>query len=248
MFTLFQTPQWFAGFDLLFDTITLLIALLITAYSYKLYKLSDENKFFYFSVAFALMSVGFLFKLGTYLTIYSPASQYAAAVTIVKVTNSHGIGSIFRNLLYRAGYFVQMASMLGSWLLLFFVSQKGRDRLNKMHERSQILLSIYLITLIAVVSTFEYRIFYLTSLVLLALIVLHLYENHRLRRSQNSKKVLLAFLLLLAAQISFAFIFIVPELYIVGELLTLAGFGTIAATYIAIQQKTKQMANSEVLR
>ena len=54
MFTLFETPAWFAGFDLALDTIAFLVTLIISSYSFKLFRLSKESKFGYFSLAFSL--------------------------------------------------------------------------------------------------------------------------------------------------------------------------------------------------
>ena len=160
MFTLFETPAWFAGFDLALDAIAFLITILITSFSYRMYKLSDSRKYGYFSLAFALMSLAFLFKLGTYAVVYSSTSQVVAATTIQTVTGMDGVTLGVRNLFYAFGFFVQMAATLGSLLLLFLISQTSRDRLKKFYEVSQIALFTYFVILLSVVSTFKYVIWY----------------------------------------------------------------------------------------
>src|SRR3989338_8300051 len=118
-----------------------------------------------------------------------------------------------------------MVPMLGGWLLMFFISQKSRARLRKFYEVSQIALFIYLIVLVSIVSNFKYFVFYLTSAVLLTLIVLNYYKNYlNTNKNKNTLRVMWAFLLILGSQIAFVFVFVWEELYVVAEILFLLGF------------------------
>ena len=236
MFTLFEIPTWFAGFDLALDTIAFLITLVISSYSFKLFKLNENRKFGYFSLAFALMSLAFLFKLVTYGIVYSSASQVVAATTIEAVTGMGGVNLSLRNLLYRTGFFVQMAATLGSLLLLFLISQTSRDRLTKFYEVSQIGLFSYFVILLSIVSTFKYTVFYLTSFVLLSLIVLNYYKNYLTKKSANSLRVFVAFICLMIAQFFFIFVFAANWFYFVAEIFTLIGFAIIAAVYMQVSR------------
>lgn len=240
MFTLFETPAWFAGFDLALDTIAFLITLIISAYSYKLYKLCKNNKFGYFGFAFALMSLAFLVKIVTYTVVYFSTPQIVAGEIVSVVTGLQSVDITFRDLLYRLGFFIQMAANLGALLLLYLVSQKSRDRLKKFYELSQIALFTYFVFLISVVSTFKYTVFYLTSLVLLALIVLNYYQNYLISRSQNSKNVLTAFIFLLIAQVFFVFIFAANWFYFVAEIFTIISFAIIAYVYVKVTRRRKK--------
>lgn len=251
MFTLFETPTWFAGFDLALDTIALLITLIISSYSYKLFKLSKNHKFGYFGLAFSFMSLAFIVKIITYTVIYFSTPQAIAGQTVAVITGITGINSVdisLRNLLYRFGFFVQMASTLGALLLLYLVSQKSRDRLKRFYEVSQIALFTYFVILISIVSTFKYTVFYLTSLVLLALIVLNYYQHYLLKKTDNSKKVLFAFSCLLLAQIFFVFIFAANWFYFVAEILTLTSFSIIAYVYMQVtkNRKKRKLSSSSI--
>ena len=248
MFTLFETPNWFAGFDLVLDTIALLVTILISSYGYKLFKISDDKKFAYFSLAFALMSIGFLFKLITYMVVYSSSTRHVAAVTIITVTGMSDVGISLRDLMYRTGFFIQMAATLGSLLLLYLLSQRSRDRLKKFHEVSQIGLSLYFVLLISIVSTFKYFIFYLTSIVLLALIVLHYYQNYLRKKSKSSKQVFIGFCFLLAAQPFFVFIFAANWFYFIAEVLTLVSFAMIAKVYIQVNAQQKRVSSIDKMK
>lgn len=228
MFRLFFTPGWFNGYDLLFNSISLIVALLIAAYSWRVYKLNRENRFMYFSLAFLLVSLSLAFKIFTSGVLY----YYPVRETVYQVIGSAaGPGLKYSNLFYRAGFFVQMASMLGAWLVVFLVSQKSRARLTKFYEVSQIGLFVYLLLLVSVISNFKYEVFYLTSSVLLSLIVLNYYKNYLTTRKENALKVMTAFIFILAGNLISVFVFLQNGSYVVGEVLMLIGFLMLLHTY-----------------
>lgn len=229
MYRLFFTPEWFNGWDIVFDLISLVVALLIAAYSWHIYRINKENKFAYFSFAFVLVAIGFLFKGLTSGVLYFTPVRDVAAIMLEPIT---GQSLEFSHLYYRAAFFLQMASTLGAWLLIFFVSQKSRSRLKKFYEVSQIALFVYLVLLISIVSNFQYFVFYLTSAVLLGLISLNYYKNYlNTNKNKNAFKVLLSFLLILLGNFFLIFVFLEGILYVVGEILVLVGFLLLLYTY-----------------
>ena len=234
MFRLFFTPGWFNGFDLLFDGIGLVVALLIAAYSWRVYKFNQENRSAYFSLAFLLVSISLAFKIFTSgVLYYFPVRETVAQV----IGSAAGSRLKYSALFYRAGFFFQMASMLGAWLLIFFVSQKSRARLTKFYELSQIGLFVYLLLLISVISNFKYVVFYLTSSVLLSLIVLNYYKNYITTKKKNALKVMTAFLFILAGNLFSVFVFLQNGSYVIGEVLMLIGFLILLHTYRAVVRR-----------
>lgn len=239
MFRLFFTPTWFNGWDIIFEAVILVIALMIAAYSYRIFRLSKENnKFVYLSFAFVLIALGFLIKIAISAILYFTPVRDAALGVLAPVVIASDSNLQFTNLFYRAGFFLQMASILGGWLLIFFVSQKARKRLNKWHEVSQMALFAYLILLISVVSNFQYIVFYLTSAVLLSLIVLNYYKNYLNKdKNINAYLVMVSFLLVLIGNIFFIFVFLFANFYIVGEILMLIGFLLLLYVYRRVVKK-----------
>lgn len=228
MYRLFFTPGWFNGWDILIEVVSLIVAFLIAGYSWRAFRISKENKFAYFSFAFLLVAMGFFFKIFTSgILYYSPVRDIAVEV-LRPVVGTH---LQFTHILYRAGFFLQMVPMLGAWLLIFFISQKSRARLKKFYEVSQIALFIYLILLISVVSNFKFFVFYLTSAVLLGLIVLNYYKNYLNTENKNTRKVMLSFLFIFLGNIFLIFIFLSEGLYVLGEILILIGFLILLYTY-----------------
>ena len=123
MYRLFNTPIWFNGLDIIFEAIILLVALCIAAYSWKIYRLNRENKFAYFSFAFILIALGLLVKTITSAHLYFTPIRDVTLGLLGPIVASQTSKVGFSDLFYRAGFFLQMAPMLGAWLLIFFISQ-----------------------------------------------------------------------------------------------------------------------------
>lgn len=233
MFRLFFTPGWFNGVDLLFEVISLIVAFSISLYSYRLYRVSKENKFVYFSLALLAITLSFLFKIVTFANLYySPIREIAVDVLRPTVLPSLR----YADLLYRAGFFLQMATMLGGLLLIFLVSQKSRKRLTVFHEISQIMLFLYFILLVSIVGTFEYFIFYLTSVVLLTFIVLNYYKNYLNTGRSNTLLVMTAFLVLLISQLLFIFVSLDTRVYVIAEGVQLLAFLIVLYAYMTVKR------------
>ncbi|MBS3170079.1 hypothetical protein J4210_06370 [Candidatus Woesearchaeota archaeon] len=246
MFRLFYTPDWFNGLDLVFDTVSLFIALLIAAYSWRLYRIHQENKYGYFSFAFILIGLAFAAKMVMAGLLYYAPLRNAATAVLIPVVGKAATGINYSQLFFRTGFFVSMVTMLGAWLLLFFVSQKKEGRLKRYYEVSQIALFVYLLLLISIVSNFKYQVFYLTSSVILGMTVLNYYKNFlNTDRNRNAWRVMLAFLLFLFANFAFIFVFIFPGLYVLGEIFMVAGFLVLLKTYAQIQQGKMKLFASQ---
>ena len=228
MFRLFNTPVWFNGWDIIIESVSIIVALLIALYSWRIYKLHKENRYAYFSFAFVLIAMGLLVKVLTGGILYFTPVRDVAAEVLRPIA---GPGLKFSDLLYRSGFLFQMAPMLGAWLLIFFLSQKPRARLTKFYEVSQIALFIYFILLISFVANFRYSVFYLTSSVILGLVVLNYYKNYLNNRNYNAYRVMISFLLILIGNLFFVFVFLSSQLYVIGELFLLAGFLMLLQVY-----------------
>jgi len=234
MFRLFTTPTWFNGWDIVFNLVILVVAILIAAYSWRIYKINKENRFAYFSLAFIMIAISLLFKLSTSGILYFEPIRDTAANVLEPITNP---GSTLADILYRVGFFLEMAPMLGGLLLIFLISQKPRERLHKFYEVSQIALFVYLVLLISIISNFKFFVFYLTSTVLLALIVLNYYKNYLNNNNKNTLKVMIAFLFAMFANIFFIFIFVWEGFYFIGQTVLLIGFLGLLTTYTKIMRK-----------
>ena len=65
------SPEWFYGIDYLFDSVSVIVALLITFFSYKSYKYTSQKKYLYFALSLFLVAAAFLAKILATIPIYS---------------------------------------------------------------------------------------------------------------------------------------------------------------------------------
>lgn len=235
MFSLFSTPNWFQAWDVVFDLVGLVAALLISGYSWKVYRVNRENKFAYLSLAFLMVFLGLLAKSFTSSVLYF----FTVRDTVAQVLRpAAGQSLAYADLYYRAAFFFQMVFMLGAWLLIFLISQKSRERLRKYYEVAQMALFVYFILLISIVSNFQYFVFYLTSAVILGLVVLNYYKNYlNSNKNKNAFRVMLSFLFILLGNLILVFVFLFPEIYVLGEALVLVGFLLLLYTYHKVTNK-----------
>lgn len=238
MFQLFYTPNWFNGWDLIFDSVSLFVALLIAAYSWRMYRISGENKFGYFSFAFILVCLSFIFRILTQSLVYFALVRNAATEVIAPIVGRGVSGVNYSDLFFRSGFFLTMVTLLGAWLLIYFISQRRSGRLKKYYEVSQIALFVYLVVLVSIVSNFKYFVFYLTSLVILGMTVLNYYKNYlNSGKNKNALLVMLSFLALVVGNLFFIFVFVNPLLYVFGEVFILGGFLLLLYTYSHIKRR-----------
>ena len=233
MFRLFFTPGWFNGVDILFDAVSILVALSICLYSFRLYSISRENKFGYFSLAFFAIAGSLFFKILTNANNYFTPVRDAALDVLRPLVMSD---LRYTQLFYRSGFFLHMALMLGGLLLIYFISQKSRQRLKVFHEVSQIALFVYFVILVSIFSNFKYFVFYLTSSVLLSLIVLNYYKNYLNKRTSNAWLVMAAFFVLLVSHLLFIFVFVNSSLYVVAEAGQLLAFLLLLYAYTSVKR------------
>lgn len=232
MFRLFYTPEWFSSWDLIFQGIGLLAVLLIAGYSWKVYRISSENKYGYFSFAFILIGIGLVLNMFTQGLLYYSSLRNVATAVLVPIVGMGNVGINYSDLFFRGGFLLHMITMLGAWLLIFFVSQKKSGRLKSYYEVSQIALFVYLILLISWVSNFKYFVFYLTSTVILGMTVLNYYKNYlNTNGSKNALLVMVSFLLILIGHFFFVFVFLRNNLYVIGEVFLLSGLLLLLYTY-----------------
>ncbi len=228
MYRLFWTPEWFNGWDITFGVVGILIALLIAAYSYKIHSVTGKNNFGYFSFAFVLVALSLAIKGFTTSVLYFHPIREATYQLLQPALTG---GSLINDLFYRGAFFLHMTSMLGAWLLIFFISQKVRSRLKRYYEVAQIGLFIYFIFLISWVSNFKGMVFYLTSLVITSLIALNYYKNYLNNKNKNTYKVMGAFLFIALSNIFYIFVYFYEGMYVFGEVFMLIGFLMLLHTY-----------------
>ncbi len=201
---LLNGPYWFMSLDSMFNLVYVLITLLIGGLSYKAYRLTEERKYKYFSVAFALMSVAFF--------VYFVAS-------IILTTHK---STLVMNLLsdFDYAFLIYVFLIMMAYALLFITTLKIED------FKIRTLILVLMFTL-AVVSYQYYLKFHIAMFAILFLLSYNFYDNYLEKKNFNAKLVFISFFLLTCAQLFYLGNIYNELFYVVAVVMQCIGFLTL---------------------
>jgi D-alanyl-lipoteichoic acid acyltransferase DltB (MBOAT superfamily) len=223
-----NSPQWFAGIDSAFELISLIVAFIVAAYGYKIYKLSKEKKYLYFSSSFFLVALSLIFKIISEFVIYEKElvqqqiGPWIVTRTIIEpVTEVH----VYSHTIFR------LLSLFAFFILLVVTLEKK--------DKPTIILLTYFMILVTFVSIYAHILFYITQMLLIALLVYHFHQNYLKHKTRQALFVTLAFLGMFVSNIVLTFMMYDPDIYVIGEVLQLIGFGLLLYAFILVKKNDK---------
>jgi len=223
----FLTLGNFYGIDSLFEFLVIIVASIISLYSYKVYRMLKNKNFKYFSIAFLFIAISFIFKILSNLTILHR----------VEITNLNSVIVItsqfeYMRLIQFASFIIYKTLYLLGALLLFFIATKTKKQ-NK-------IMFVYLSILVIILSIFMNFVFYLTLVFILTFLTSYYYENYKKNKLTNSFLVFLGFFLLSISQLVLIFSGFRPIVELTGDMLMLAGFLVLLINQIKIKRAAKK--------
>ncbi len=221
MLRLFEVPLMFQEVDILFSILSVFMVCLVSAYACKVYKLSSDRRHLYFLVALLLVVFSLLTKLFLNSILYYSSVRDVTAVLLEPISNS--IPSV--NLLYRLVYFTHFLLLLGAWSMIFFLSQPSRNRLDNTYEVIQLAVFASFLAMLALVATYSYPIYAITSLIILAGASIN-YRKQYLNHGTGTALGTAVFLLCLA-HACYAIVPYTHTLYVFAECLMLCAYYTL---------------------
>lgn len=219
-------PDWFHGIDTTIEILSIAVAFMVSLYAYKIYKLTKQKKYAYFSAAFMLASIAYIFKVISEVVIYS------------HYVEQHILGPfvISKTVIQPVTWIHNYAHSLFSLLLLFSTFILLMVTLEVKNKHLLVLLT-YFMVIITLISDSAPFIFHLTNVLMLSMLVLHYYNNHARIQTKQSLYVTLAFLSMLISHIILIFKEYDPDIYATGLLFQLIGFGTLLYAFILVKRK-----------
>ncbi len=214
------SPKWFNGVDCLFEAIGLIVTVLIAFYSLRLYKFSKDERYKHFSWSFLAIALAFFFKILTNFTFYNQFLE----------RHTHGLYTVTFNVTHSVTPFY-----VGGMVLYYILTLAGLAGIyhviDKRSDLKQTLLTIYLITVIALFSVRSYFVIHLTAAIFLAAIVYNLYKNYAQQKNKKPLLTLVSFSVILASQTAFIFVVLNNYMYVVAEAVQLGGFALLLYNY-----------------
>jgi hypothetical protein len=223
-----NSPEWFQGIDSIIELLSLCVAFVIAWYGYKIYKLSSQKKYKYFSIGFLLIGISYIFEALSEIAVYNKyvaqkiVGPFLISRTVIEpITWIHTYSTtIFRLLL------------LFAFMILVLVTLDIKNK-------PTIILLTYFILLVTFVSMYAHMLFYITLLFLIGLLLVHYYHNYIKLKTCQSMFVAIAFLTIFVSNFVLTFMMYDPNIYVAGEAFQLTGFGILLYAFILVKRNDK---------
>ncbi len=227
---LIYRPEWFIPTEFVFEIISIVITLIIFIYSYKIYKLSNNKRYYYLSLGFLAMAMGFLFKvINSSVVLFNLNHGF-----FVKVYESLIIPIVRHTYVYTASLILYAFLILSGYIIISCLALNIKSK--------KVIFSLLFIAFLAAILIRQARsftFFYFFAFFLLAAHILpYMYENFKKQKSQTSFLVFLSFLFLTLANLVFIGITNYGvKLYIIGQSLSLVGYILLMINLVLVLRK-----------
>lgn len=183
---LYMIPNWFFGYDIALEVIFGVIALLVSFYSYKVYKISEQRESKIFSLAFLLISLSYFFWSAINLLFVHELSEGVKVIYLSEI----GLISI-------AATYSHILLFMAGLVTLFYMTVRSNNR--------SMYFLLMAISLFAVLYSADKAlvIYGLSSLYLLFILIHYVYEYQK-NQNRNTLLFLVSFILLLFANVNLA--------------------------------------------
>jgi formate hydrogenlyase subunit 3/multisubunit Na+/H+ antiporter MnhD subunit len=223
MANLYLVPDWFFGFDIIFELAFAIITLIVALYAFKVYRLSEQNQSKLFGWAFIFFSISYFIQSLLNFVIISKLSE-----TICDVIKLQSV-----TILNAWGISIHMILLIIGLVTLAYMTLK----INNPKAYSLVLL-ISLFSIILSLNKIYW--FYFLSSILLIFIVIHYTQNYLKNKQSKTLLVLMAFLFLLFGHIHFIFAVNHALFYVIGHFLELIAYILILINLLLVLKNGKK--------
>lgn len=224
------SPIWFHGIDAIFETVTMFVAMLISIYSYNIYRFSKNKRYFWFGTAFSMLSLSFLVKI--FLNIFAyyniiERNSFGLADKAVKIVAGSEIFFLYGLVSYRV---LMLLAFLGIYLVM---SSKVKT------SRSAIILLTYFVLSLTYFSKRVAFSLHLTASLILFFIFAFSIKNCYCNKNKKSLCVASAFFVIMVSQLLFILAQYNYLAYVIAEVTQLIGYSAMLSVYIMIKKDSK---------
>ena len=207
------TPDWFLGKDVIIDVFSFVVLAIFVYFAYKSYKMSKNKGTLSLVRGFGLIALAELADIMTKLVLFYHVGPSRAIGEALITSNLVSSVDIF----YYAGFFFYRFFMLAG---LYFIYRLPKDKKRGLEDY---ILMFYFILISAFVSQEFLYIFYVTTFLLLVLIIGSYVKVYRENRFLNTKILIAGFSILAASQILFILSYI-PLFYAIADVVELISY------------------------
>ena len=219
MSTIFMSPNWFFGYDVLFELFFFIISLVIALYALKVYRTTNQKSAKYFGFGFLLVAAAYLVQSISNYLVYSKLNSQ-----ICQLTNLSSVATVDA-----IGTYAYMLLMILGFVVLLFVSLKS--------DKKRTLWIMLLTSIIAIMlSKNSLYTFYLLSSIYLAFIAWHFVENYLKNKQALTLTVALAFIFLWFGTFHFLISVDHELFYVIGHILSFCAYIMILINWYLVKK------------
>jgi len=229
------TPDWFLGTDVVIEVISFLVLVLFFLLARKNYKLTGNKNSKYLGIGFLLIAIAEIATILTKFVLYYDTT----------LTQSIGCMAISYNIVKSVDIFYYTGFFLHKFLTLLGLYVIYKIPHNKEISGDMFLVACFFL-ISAVLSSTSYYVFHILALILLVMIIDNYLDVYKKNKSQNTKILIAAFIILGLSQVIFI-LSAMPALYAIAQILQLVSYLILLSLIIRILQygkKKKQVRNN----
>lgn len=222
------SPDWFLSFDVIIEIFSFIVLMLFFIFAIKSYKITKNKNSLYIGIGFLIISLAEISTILTKLVLYYDfffAQAVGQVVLTYKIVRSVDI-------FYYIGSFLHKFLTLTGLYVLYRIPWKKT-------LLSDIALAVYFILLSAYFGVDIYYLFHLTVVIFLTIITLKYYKIYQKNKSENTRKLMIAFGILMISHLIFI-LSNLPIMYVIGQLTELVSYVILLALMIKLFWKNKK--------
>ena len=226
------TPDLFLGGDVLIEVFSFFILSAFFILSIKNYKLNKNKRQLYLGLGFFLIALA---EISTILTKVILYYDFNVTRQIGQIIVTQQIVKSVEIFYYIGFFFHKLLTLLGLYIIYKIPYKKGNP--------NDVFLAFYFIIISVLFSSTFYYLFHITALILLILIIENYYSVYKKNRSDNTRILVSAFILLAFSQVIFIFSKF-GILYVAAQLIQLVSYLILLVLIIKIQEYGKKKKQS----
>ena len=221
----YHIPPGFFVYNLVFGLVFLITAMLVSLFSYRVYKLTKQDQLKLFSLAFLGFSLAYITRLVTDVT-----SFFRLNLILTEGMNRHELREImFSNVLSDYAF---MLFFIGGLILLTYMTFKTKNR-------PMLFLLFGTVVISLLLNPLPLFLFHVLASLFFIIIVIHYYKNYKIKRKLQAFLVFLAFVFLFLGNLTLIFSTRNPMPFTLGRILELVAYFFILTDLILIYKKKK---------
>lgn len=213
-------PSWFFGYGVILELAFAIITLAVSLYSFKIYRMSDQEQSRLFGISFLLFSISYFIQSALNFAILSEFNErFFSIVDLQKVLTLDNLSIFVHMILFT----------LGLVTLTYMIIEKKKKWIYP--------TMIGIAMLFLIFSVNKVQLFYVLSSFLLIFILAHYIGNYTKNKKGKTLLVLIAFAFLLLGHLHFILLAQHSLFYVIGNFLELIAYILILINLLRILKK-----------